>query len=63
MRIRPRWFTYLLAAVVGVVLVAPTLVVVGMSVTAGGLLSFPPKGSAFAGTTSSSAHPRGWRAC
>ncbi|MQA82277.1 MAG: ABC transporter permease subunit [Streptosporangiales bacterium] len=44
MSIRPRWFTYLLAAVVGFVLVAPTIVVVGMSVTAGGLLSFPPKG-------------------
>lgn len=44
MRTRPRWYTYAIAAIVGALLIAPTLVVVGMSVTSSGILQFPPHG-------------------
>lgn len=44
MRVTPRWYIRLLAALIGLLLVAPTLVVVGMSFTSGGILAFPPKG-------------------
>lgn len=44
MNIIPRWYVRLLAAVIGVILVLPTLVVVGISFTSGRLLAFPPKG-------------------
>ncbi|MQA01886.1 MAG: ABC transporter permease subunit [Streptosporangiales bacterium] len=44
MKISPRWYVRLFAAVLGVLLVLPTLVVVGISFTSGGLLAFPPKG-------------------
>lgn len=44
MTITPRWYIRLLAALIGVLLVAPTLVVVAMSFTSGKLLAFPPEG-------------------
>lgn len=47
MRVTPRWYVRLLAALIGLLLVAPTLVVVGMSFTSGGILAFPPKGFSF----------------
>lgn len=44
MNLRPRWYIRTLAAVIGVLLLAPTIVVVGMSFTGGGILAFPPDG-------------------
>lgn len=44
MNVMPRWYVRLLAAIVGLVLVLPTLVVVGLSFTSGAVLTFPPNG-------------------